>query len=161
MSNQRRKKVTVPSDNGTFNGEIKKTGYSGASSAETYWRWDGSEWTQLKGSGNWRPMADIIAEYKSQQEAIANGATLEEMAAKADRYDDAIVVKASAIPPSSVTATTTGALRYPNSAPITNSHDYVTFQFYKYAPPFRKREREVATVNGKTITGKEEFGAGL
>ena len=156
-----RKKVSVPKDSGTFNGEIKKTGYSGASSAETYWRWDGNEWTRLKGSGGWRPLADIKNEYKSQQEAISNGATLEEMAAKADRYDDAIVVKASAIPPSSVTATTTGALRYPDSAPITNSHDYVTFQFYNYAPPFRKREREVATVNGKTITGKEEFGAGL
>ena len=156
-----RKKVSIPKDSGTFNGEIKKTGYSGASSAETYWRWNGSEWTQLKGSGGWRPLADIKNEYKSQQEALANGATLEEMAAKADRYDDAIVVKASAIPPSSVTATTQNALRYPDSAPITNSHDYVTFQFYKYAPPFRKREREVATVNGKTITGKEEFGAGL
>jgi len=161
MSNQRRNKVTTPSGNGTFNGEIKKTGYSGASSQEAYFRWNGSEWTRLKGSGSWRPMSAVIQEYKIQQESLSNGATIEEMSAKADRYEDAIVVKASAIPPSSVTATTTGALRYPNSAPITNSHDYVTFQFYKYAPPFRKREREVALVNGKTITGKEEFGAGL
>ena len=161
MSNQRRNRVTTPSGNGTFNGEIKKTGYSGASSQEAYFRWNGSEWTRLKGSGSWRPMSAVIQEYKIQQESLSNGATIEEMSAKADRYEDAIVVKASAIPPSSVTATTTGALRYPNSAPITNSHDYVTFQFYKYAPPFRKREREVALVNGKTITGKEEFGAGL
>ena len=157
----KRKRVSTPTENGTFNGEIKKTGYSGASSAETYWRWDGSEWTRMEGSGWWRPMSDVINEYKTQQEQLANGATLEEMAAKADRYADAITVKASAIPPSSVTATTTGALRYPSSAPITNSHDYVTFQFYKYKPPFRKRERETALVNGKTITNKTEFGANL
>ena len=102
-----RNKITIPSENGTFNGEIRKTGYNGASSKEAYFRWNGSEWTRLKGSGNWRPMAAVIQEHEIQQKALANGATIEEMSAKADRYEDAIVVKASAIPPSSVTATTT------------------------------------------------------
>ena len=86
MTNKNRKKVSFPTENGTFNGEIKKTGYSGASSAETYWRWDGSEWTRMEGSGWWRPMSSVIDEYNEQQEQLSNGATLEEMSAKADRY---------------------------------------------------------------------------
>ena len=52
-----------------------------------------------------------------------------------------IKVKASLIPPATVNTNDTNSLRYPtNQGGITNDHDYVTFQFYKYTPPFRKRK---------------------
>ena len=74
------------------------------------------------------------------------------------------------IPAAGVTASGTGqSLRYPsNQGGITDDHDYVTFQFYKYAPPFRKRTRTLSqgqTGSGNIVaeqydynqaTGKEE-----
>ena len=146
-----------------FNGEIIKTGSSAGRGSERYWRYDGTEWIQDTGEGWYRPMKDVIAAYKKQQEQKLNGASNEELAANQDRFDDAIKVKVSAIPPAGVTATSAGALRYPSSPPITDTHDYVTFQFYKYAPPFRKREAESTTIksDGTTITGKKEFGSNL
>tara|TARA_Y100000022_G_scaffold46878_1_gene39495 strand:- start:650 stop:2017 length:1368 start_codon:yes stop_codon:yes gene_type:complete len=52
-----------------------------------------------------------------------------------------IKVKSSLIPPATVNTSSTNSLRYPtNQGGITNDHDYVTFQFYKYTPPFRKRK---------------------
>lgn len=38
---------------------------------------------------------------------------------------------------SSVTATSTSALRYPSSPPIGAETDYVVFEFYEYNPPFK------------------------
>ncbi len=52
-----------------------------------------------------------------------------------------IKVKSSLIPGATVNTNSTNSLRYPtNQGGITNDHDYVTFQFYKYTPPFRKRK---------------------
>ena len=84
----------------------------------------------------------LIAEYKSQQSLSIK---------------DAIEVKAGKIPAAGVTATSSGALRYPSAAPIDNAHDYVTFQFYKYAPPFRKRQRTQTNIksDGKTENKKD------
>ena len=51
-------------------------------------------------------------------------------------------VKAGTIPPATVNTNSTNSLRYPsNQGGITNDHDYVTFQFYKYTPPFSKRKK--------------------
>jgi len=51
--------------------------------------------------------------------------------------------KASAIPAATVTLNSTTALRYPShgNQPIDTDSDYVTFQFFTYAPPFRRRTR--------------------
>ena len=55
--------------------------------------------------------------------------------------NDLIKVKSSLIPGATVNTSSTNSLRYPtNQGGITNDHDYVTFQFYKYTPPFRKRK---------------------
>ena len=60
---------------------------------------------------------------------------------------------AGKIPAAGVTASGTGrSLRYPsNQGGITDDHDYVTFQFYKYAPPFRKRTKTLS--EGRTGSG--------
>lgn len=59
-------------------------------------------------------------------------------------------VKAGIIPPATVNTNATNSLRYPsNQGGITNDHDYVTFQFYKYTPPFSKR----AKITGGGVTG--------
>lgn len=51
--------------------------------------------------------------------------------------------KASAIPAATVTLNSRTALRYPSHGrqPIDTDSDYVTFQFFTYAPPFRRRTR--------------------
>ena len=53
-----------------------------------------------------------------------------------------IAAKASGIPDATVTLSST-ALRYPSAEaqPIDADSDYVTFQFFTYAPPFRRRTR--------------------
>ena len=67
------------------------------------------------------------------EDESGNSATIEQ--------NNLIKVKASLIPPATVNTNDTNSLRYPtNQGGITNDHDYVTFQFYKYTPPFRKRK---------------------
>ena len=67
------------------------------------------------------------------------------------------VAKASPIPASTVT-TASAALRYPSakSQSIGEDSDYVTFQFYTYAPPFRKRALQSTTGEsaGQTVTAQ-------
>jgi len=66
--------------------------------------------------------------------------------------NDLIKIKGTEIPAAGVTAAGTTSLRYPtNQGGITNDHDYVTFQFYKYTPPFKKRKPIVS--GGETGSG--------
>ena len=68
------------------------------------------------------------------------------------KKNNLIKSKATAIPAAGVTAAGTTSLRYPtNQGGITNDHDYVTFQFYKYTPPFRKRAQIIS--GGETGSG--------
>ena len=64
------------------------------------------------------------------EDESGNSATIEQ--------NNLIKVKFSLIPPATVNTNDTNSLRYPTNHGITNDHDYVTFQFYKYTPPFRK-----------------------
>ena len=147
MANKRK-----PEGEPQFNGEIRKS-YDWINQGDEYWKWNGNDW-ELAGAQlawwndkpgvftNREEYKKLIAEYKSQQSLSLK---------------DAIEVKAGKIPAAGVTATSSGALRYPSAAPIDNAHDYVTFQFYKYAPPFRKRQRTKTNIksDGKTENKKE------
>ena len=68
------------------------------------------------------------------------------------------MAKAGVIPPANVTTASVTALRYPShsSQPLGEDSDYVTFQFYTYAPPFRKRTLQSADGGsaGQGIVGK-------
>ena len=147
MANKRK-----PEGEPKFNGEIRKT-YDLWNQGDEYWKWNGNDWELAGAQLAWwndKPgvftdregYKELIAEYKKQQEEYPISA---------------IEVKAGKIPPAGVTATSSGALRYPSAAPIDNAHDYVTFQFYKYTPPFRQRERTRANIksDGKTENKKE------
>jgi len=69
------------------------------------------------------------------------------------KKNNLITSKAEAIPAAGVTTTGTNSLRYPtNQGGITNDHDYVTFQFYKYTPPFKNRKATVS--GGETGSGE-------
>ena len=170
MANKRQ-----PDGQPKFNGEIRKTRNQWIGEDE-YWKFNGNTWERAwedtwYGKFDRSELKDIIEEYDQQQVDLlkvdAGELILEDLEGTQNARDvqrkDAIKVKASAIPPAGVTATTAKALRYPSSPPIDNSHDYVTFQFYKYTPPFRKRETTRTTIktDGKTITGKSEFSANL
>lgn len=158
-----------------FNGEIRKS-YDWINNGDEYWKFNGNDWELVGAQLAWwndTPGAfrnrseylDLIDEYKQQQkdlEKVDSGelilADLEKRQNHRDELrKDAIKVQAGKIPPATVTATSPTALRYPSSPTIDNSHDYVTFQFYKYAPPFRKRERTRTTIkaDGKTDNKKD------
>lgn len=57
------------------------------------------------------------------------------------RVDEQISESLVSLPGSTVSYSSTGnsILRYPHKGDITADSDYVIFEFYKYAPPFRKR----------------------
>ena len=149
-----------PAAEGSFVGQLKKTGYNGRSGGGVkYWRWDGSGWVREEGQGWWKPYAELDAEIEAQE-----GLTAEEAQAEFERRHDAIKIKASPIPAATVTTGSGSALRYPTAPPITDAHDYVTFQFYKYNPPFRRRTKTEATIQSEgaqTVTGKDKFTGSL
>jgi hypothetical protein len=164
MANKRQ-----PDGQPKFNGEIRKTRNKWVGEDE-YWKFNGNTWERAwedtwYGKFDKSELKDIIDEYEQQQKDLlkvdAGDLILSDLEGRQNNRDelrkDAIKVKASAIPPAGVTATSSGALRYPSAAPIDNAHDYVTFQFYKYAPPFRKRERTrtVIKADGKTDNKKD------
>ena len=92
--------------------------------------------SQFKGANE---LQDLITEDESGLTSVAE-------------KNDLIKVKGTAIPAAGVTAAGTTSLRYPtNQGGITNDHDYVTFQFYKYTPPFKKRNPTVS--GGETGSG--------
>lgn len=47
MSSNRKKPGGKPSSRGSRVGEVKQTGYNGASSLPSYWRWNGSDWESI------------------------------------------------------------------------------------------------------------------
>lgn len=104
---------------------------------------------------NWGSVAPhiFLAQFKgaTELEALVN----EDESGLSDiiKKNNLITSKATAIPAAGVTASGTNSLRYPtNQGGITNEHDYVTFQFYKYTPPFKARKATVS--GGQTGSGE-------
>ena len=152
----RNKPAKPPRGEGTFAGQLKTTGYNGrAGGGVKYWRWDGSAWIRQRGSGAFNSTRALQRELEAQKDL-----TPEQGQAEFERRHDAVKVKVGGRIPVATVTTASASLRYPSHPPITEAHDYVTFQFYKYTPPFGKRTRSEATIaseGAQTIDGKTEF----
>ena len=155
-ANNRTKPAKPPTGEGEFSGQLKTTGYNGrAGGGKKYWRWNGSEWILQKPQGWYRPYSQYEDELQAQEAKSAKEAEEEYKR----RMNSPMVKVGGKIPAANVT-TASAALRYPSYPPITEEHDYVTFSFYKYSPPFAKRTTSEATISSEgaqTITGKDTF----
>jgi hypothetical protein len=89
--------------------------------------------------------------------------------AEQQRIEDQISGTLEALPTPKINVTSSGVLRYPDSATgggsINSNSDYVLFEFFKYAPPFRKqagdanfREREIETRTTRNRRGSRGGG---
>jgi len=145
--------VRKPEGEPKFNGEIRKS-YDWLNQGDEYWKWNGNDW-ELAGAqlAWWNDKPGVFTDREGWKELTA-----EYKRQQSQKVADAITVTAGKIPAASVTALTQTALRYPSAAPIDNAHDYVTFQFYKYAPPFRKRQTGKGDIksDGKEDTNRKE-----
>ena len=146
--------MAAPTENGSFNGEVRKVivPYGRASSTSEYWAWDEAkgEWTTSKydlfNTGKHKiPFAEA---YQKQQLAIKNGENPAEDNNKIE--DKTIKLNAGPIGGGKVDGKTQ---KWPNDA-IESTTDYVFFQFGKYVAPFG---RDAQSSSGSTFNKRAGY----
>lgn len=157
-SNGQPTKTKPPSNPGTFVGEVKRREYKNSRDRRArdvqYYRWDGRAWNvTVRGSEEQREAYSDYLEQDKQQRQKRYDARVA-AAASVDTSANFISTTLKQLPTPSTSTTSDGVLRYPESAvgggAITEDSDYVLFEFYEYAPPFRKQnvETEPPTFTG-------------
>ena len=68
------------------------------------------------------------------------------------RQEEQVEASLQALPDSTVNSTSSNTLRYPKYNNITEDSDYVMFEFYKYAPPFKNN---TSTTNNPNYTQRQ------
>lgn len=114
--------MAAPSRQGKFVDEVVEV-QAGRSSTKQYWRWNGSEW--LLGTG-----ADAKKNKENFLDQQGGNKSYKQLG----------------------TGSTTGSIRYPKDAAMQSNSDYVLFEFYKYAPPFKGINKGATKDNGTALS---------
>lgn len=114
--------MAAPSRKGEFDGEVVERKV-GRSGTNQYWRWNGTEW--LLGTGS---------------DAKKNKESFLDQQGGNKSYKQLGVGSA------------TGSIRYPKNAAMQSNSDYVLFEFYKYAPPFKGINKGATKDNGTALS---------
>lgn len=152
-----------PSNPGTFAGEVKEVfwydksnpnGRGNPTRTRELFRWDGRAWTVTTGEEKIQANNDHVEQDRQRREQEYDARVA--FAASVDTPANFISTTLKQLPTPSTSTTTDGVLRYPESAvgggAITEDSDYVLFEFYEYAPPFRKQDNKTEP---PTFTGPD------
>ena len=149
-------KTKPPSNPGTFVGEVKKRQYKDSRDRRTrdvqYYRWDGRAWNITSGEEKTQAYSDYLEQDRQQSQKRYDA----RVAAAVSTPDNWVKKVLPSLPAPSTSLSTDGVLRYPQESlgggNITSESDYVLFEFYKYAPPFRKQRTDANYTERKPVS---------